>query len=171
MPKIREQQSNTMVLMLTALHDIEEKVQGLRAGADDYLGKPFDFDELLARLEALLRRSNSAGNAPQILSQGKLKMHLDVQRVWLGDREMDFTHLEFQMLRYFLSNPDTVLSRERILNKVWGNMSDPLTNIVDVYIRRIRKKLSESVPIQDGDNTEDFIQTIRGSGYRLGKCA
>lgn len=171
MPSIRERQPKAMILMLTALHDIEQKVLGLRAGADDYLGKPFDFDELLARIEALLRRSSTEDKPlQQGLGQGLLKMHVEAQRVWVADAEVELTQLEFQVLRYFLSNPNMVLSRERILSKVWGSMSDPLTNIVDVYIRRIRKKLASAVPEPDAEAAESFIETIRGAGYRLGAC-
>ena len=172
-PKIREHKPQVMILMLTALHDIEQKVLGLRAGADDYLGKPFDFDELLARVEALLRRANSDNESASFnheLRQGLLTMQVSAQRVWVAEDEVELTQLEFQVLRYFLNNPNTVLSRERILSKVWGSMSDPLTNIVDVYIRRIRKKLAAAAVKHRAEAAESFIETIRGAGYRLGHC-
>lgn len=168
---IRERQPKAMILMLTALHGIEQKVLGLRAGADDYLGKPFDFDELLARVEAVLRRSTIVEEPQQqSLLKGLLKMHVDAQRVWVADTEVELTQLEFQILRYFLTNPNSVLSRERILSKVWGSMSDPLTNIVDVYIRRIRKKLTRALPQSSAEITDSFVETVRGAGYRLGAC-
>ncbi|GLS24540.1 response regulator transcription factor [Marinibactrum halimedae] len=170
LPEIRRKQSSSMVLILTALHDIEEKIHGLRAGADDYLAKPFDFEELLARIEALIRRSDKGISVDNMLSRGLLRMNVESQRVWINDQEVELTQLEFQLLRYFLSNPDRVLSRERILSKVWGNTSDPMTNIVDVYIRRLRKKLLSSTALQGEVAADCFIHTLRGMGYRLGPC-
>ncbi len=170
LPQIKQKQPSAMILMLTALHDIEDKVSGLRAGADDYLGKPFDFDELLARVEALVRRNQKKEKTKQELTKGHLRLELEAQRVWVANKEVELTQLEFQLLRYFLNNPDKALSRERILNKVWGNTSDPMTNIVDVYIRRLRKKLSETASDSELGASEQFIQTLRGAGYRLGPC-
>ena len=170
LPQIKQKHPSAMILMLTALHDIEDKVSGLRAGADDYLGKPFDFDELLARVEALVRRNQKEEKNHQELTQGHLRIQAEAQRVWVDEREVDLTQLEFQLLRYFLTNPDKVLSRERILNKVWGNTSDPMTNIVDVYIRRLRKKIIGENTSNAYDANDRYIQTLRGVGYRLGPC-
>ena len=170
LPKVKQKQPNAMILVLTALHDIEEKIYGLRAGADDYLGKPFDFEELLARIEALMRRNQAQATTAAELSQGNLTIQLDSQRVWIARNEIELTQLEFHLLKYFLSNPEKVLSRERILNKVWGNTSDPMTNIVDVYIRRLRKKLMVPDGTPGTEGNERYIQTIRGVGYRLGPC-
>ncbi|QQD18642.1 response regulator transcription factor [Spongiibacter nanhainus] len=170
LPLVKKKQPKAMILMLTALQDVDQKVIGLQAGADDYLGKPFDFDELLARVTALLRRGGHQHGPIQQLSRGHLALNTDSHRVWLNQREVELTHLEYQLLKCFLSNPDSVLSRERILNKVWGSLADPLTNIVDVYIRRVRKKLSEASEAQQLDcHNESFIETVRGSGYRLGR--
>lgn len=170
LPLVKKKQPNAMILMLTALQDVDQKVIGLQAGADDYLGKPFDFDELLARVTALLRRGGHQDGPTQQLSRGYLTLNTESHRVWLNQQEVELTHLEYQLLKCFLSNPDSVLSRERILNKVWGSLADPLTNIVDVYIRRVRKKLSEASEGQQlACHNESFIETVRGSGYRLGK--
>lgn len=172
-PQLRQLQPEAMILVLTALHDIDDKVDGLKAGADDYLGKPFDFDELLARIEALLRRTerNTCSNTSHKIEQGGLTLSPDSQRVWVFAQEVELTHLEFALLRYFLSNPDRVLSRERILSKVWSTTTDPMTNIVDVYIRRLRQKLTLAAQASEPNiGGEHFIQTLRGTGYRLGRC-
>lgn len=170
LPLLKKKHPNAMILMLTALQDIDDKVSGLQAGADDYLGKPFDFDELLARVAALLRRSAGGDTASTTLSCGDLTLNSESQRVWLAEQEVELTHLEYQLLKCFLINPNAVLSRERILNKVWGSLADPLTNIVDVYIRRVRKKLTEGgAAAGQSYHNESFIETVRGSGYRLGR--
>ncbi|WP_103654419.1 response regulator transcription factor [Agarilytica rhodophyticola] len=167
---IRQKQPQVMILVLTALHEIEDKVEGLHAGADDYLGKPFDFDELLARILALLRRTkNFIKDDSEILEQGVLQINIESQRILLNKSQVGLTQLEFRLLKLFLSNPEKVLTRERILSKIWGTNSDPMTNIVDVYIRRLRKKLSESAALPQ-DSGEIFIETVRGAGYRLGSC-
>ncbi len=149
-----------MVLMLTALDDVSERVRGLQEGADDYLCKPFDFDEFLARIAALRRR---AGPAPRgvrhRLEVGKLELALEERVARLDSVEMSLTRLEFDLLVYLTENQGKVLSRERILNRVWKTHSDPQTNIVDVYISRLRRKLVGDAGI--------VIQTLRGNGYRL----
>jgi DNA-binding response OmpR family regulator len=140
-----------MVLMLTALDEVSERVAGLQKGADDYLCKPFDFDELLARIKALSRR-NDSGPALQLAQDQRI--------VLLNNSELSVTKIEFELLLYLIENKQKVLSRERILSRVWQTQSDPNTNIVDVYISRLRRKI-------EGD-PEITIQTLRGNGYRLG---
>ncbi|PVE09426.1 response regulator transcription factor [Limnohabitans sp. Rim28] len=158
---LRAQGITFPLLMLTALNTLEERVAGLRMGADDYMCKPFEFEELLARLEALARR----GQGPKI----SRPTHLQVADVML-DREsmrasragetLNLTARELALLELLMSAPGRLFSRERILSSVWGLNEDPLTNVVDVYIRRLRSKIDEGRPVP-------LIQTMRGLGYRL----
>lgn len=158
---IKDVPSPPMVLMLTALDEVAERIKGLQKGADDYLCKPFDFDELLARIIALHRRiDKQAPAAKDVLNIGPLELALDERIALLNGKEVPLTKIEFELLVYLTENQKKVLSRERILSRVWQTQSDPQTNIVDVYISRLRRKL-------DSD-PEITIQTLRGNGYRLG---
>lgn len=149
-----------MILMLTALDEVNERVKGLQQGADDYLCKPFDFDELLARVAALRRRAEtSATTKRNMLSIGSLQIALDERIALLDGSEISLTKIEYELLLYLTENQKKVLSRERILSRVWQTHSDPQTNIVDVYISRLRRKLN--------DDPKITIQTLRGNGYRL----
>jgi DNA-binding response OmpR family regulator len=159
---IRMRRDTTPILMLTALHAVEDRVQGLRLGADDYLGKPFAFDELLARIEALIRRGNRFAEVTRVLGLGDLVFDRDALTVTLGGRRIEMTAKELALLELLMSAPGRLFSRERILANVWGLSEDPLTNVVDVYIARLRRKLEAS----DGANAPR-IRTVRGLGYRL----
>jgi DNA-binding response OmpR family regulator len=151
----------TPVLMLTALGAVDDRVTGLRTGADDYLVKPFSFEELLARIEALLRRSrDQRAPANRQLKAGGVELDRTTMRVTRDGEEVVLTARELALLELFLSSPGRVLSRERILSNVWGVDEDPLTNVVDVYVRRLRAKI-------DPPNAASFITTVRGLGYRL----
>lgn len=153
--------SPPMILMLTALDDVTERINGLQKGADDYLCKPFDFDELLARIAALRRRADKTICSPRhTLGIGSLELAMDERIALINGLEISLTKIEFELLVYLTENQKKVLSRERILSRVWQTKSDPQTNIVDVYISRLRRKL-------DGD-PQITIQTLRGNGYRLG---
>lgn len=151
---------DTAILMLTALDAIEDKVEGLRMGADDYLAKPFAFAELLARIEALLRRRGSYEVQAPKLNVADLSLNRDTREVCRGDRLIELTPKEFSLLEYLMSYPGTVLSRTKILEKVWGYSADPLTNVVEVYIRHLRKKI-------DTDCSKPLIHTVRGFGYKI----
>ena len=151
----------TPILMLTALDATEDKVEGLRGGADDYLTKPFDFDELLARIEALIRRGRGAATEPpQVLQAGEVTLDRQAVTVQRSGESVDLTIKEFQLLEFLMASPGRAMSRTRILNKVWGYDSDPLTNVVDVYVRRLRTKLN-------WDPETGLIRTLRGYGYKL----
>ncbi|MFT5997254.1 MAG: DNA-binding response OmpR family regulator [Glaciecola sp.] len=152
--------SPPMILMLTALDDVSERVKGLQKGADDYLCKPFDFDELLARIAALRRRADKPKQTTRhTLGIGSLELAMDERIAFVNGIEISLTKIEFELLVYLTENQKKVLSRERILSRVWQTKSDPQTNIVDVYISRLRRKL-------EGD-PKITIQTLRGNGYRL----
>ncbi len=151
----------TPILMLTALDHLDDKVGALRGGADDYLTKPFDFDELLARIEALARRHRGFdADPPSILVFGDVTLDREAMRVTRNGLPVDLTAKEYQLLELFANSPQRVLSRSRILNKVWGYDSDPLTNVVDVYVRKLRQKLG-------WDTEHGRIRTIRSYGYRF----
>ena len=164
LPALKQLSHGPMVLLLSALDDIVEKVTGLDKGADDYLCKPFDFDELLARVNALGRRHRSQpAKAPRQLSFANLQLDLESKLASISQdgkaEELTLTNIEFNLLSYFIESQNKVLTRERILSRVWQSNTDPLTNIVDVYISRLRQKLPPAAGIE--------ITTIRGNGYRL----
>ena len=149
------------ILILTAMGTLEDRVNGLRLGADDYLTKPFAFDELLARLEALLRRSRDVlVSQTQALRFGDLELDRKSMRVTRAGQTIPLTAKELALLELLMAAPGRLNSRERILANVWGTYEDPLTNVVDVYIRRLRKKIDEGFAYP-------LIHTQRGLGYRL----
>ncbi|MDP3410096.1 response regulator transcription factor [Bosea sp. (in: a-proteobacteria)] len=151
----------TPIIMLTALGAVEDRISGLRMGADDYLVKPFAFEELLARIEALMRRSRDVRPvASRSLVVGTLELDRSTMRVTRAGTELSMTARELALLELFMSAPGRVLSRERILANVWGVDEDPLTNVVDVYVRRLRSKI-------DPDGQPSAITTLRGLGYRM----
>lgn len=157
---IKRHKHSPMLMMLTAVDEVSERVKGLQQGADDYLCKPFDFDELLARVTALGRRSTSSHDQQAVaLRLGTLEIIQDERIVTLDGEEVPLTKIEYDLLHYMAQNSNKVLSRERILGRVWQTFSDPQTNIIDVYISKLRKKLDSDPAIT--------IQTLRGNGYRL----
>ncbi|MFN3688105.1 response regulator transcription factor [Salinarimonas sp.] len=149
------------ILMLTAMSDARDRVAGLRMGADDYLGKPFDFEELLARIEALARRAGRGERpAARLRRLGCLTFDPSLPQARLDGVELDLTATELALLELLMSSPEKVFSRERILANVWGVDRDPLTNVVDVYIARLRRKIA-------GPPDAPRIETVRRLGYRL----
>ncbi|MGZ8184101.1 MAG: response regulator transcription factor [Methylobacter sp.] len=152
---------NTPILMLTARDAVQDKVTGLRSGADDYMTKPFSFEELLARIEALMRRrGGEIKQESKALQLADLVLNLETHEVRRGDTLIDLTPKEFTLLECFMRMPGKVLSRTRILEQVWGYSADPLTNVVDVYIRQLRRKI-------DDDYELKLLKTVRGFGYKL----
>ncbi|MFE0426230.1 response regulator transcription factor [Streptomyces sp. NPDC058953] len=153
--QLREAQVSVPVIVLTARDSVRDTVAGLEGGADDWMTKPFRFEELLARVRLRLR---TAARAPEVtvLRNGELTLDLRTRRARSGERTVDLTAREFVLLELFLRHPGQVLSREQILSHVWGYDFDPGSNIVDVYVRALRKKLGA-----------DRVETVRGMGYRL----
>jgi two-component system, OmpR family, response regulator len=146
------------VLMLTARDGIEERIDGLDAGADDYLTKPFAFAELLARLRALARRG--APERPAVLSVGDLRLDPATRRVWRDDAEVDLSPKEFALLETFMRRPGRVLSRFDLLEHAWDYDYENRSNVVDVYVRYLREKI-------DRPFGRESLETVRGAGYRL----
>jgi heavy metal response regulator len=156
--ELRAERVNTPVLLLTVRAAIEDKVLGLDAGADDYLTKPFAFQELLARVRALLRRR--AETEAVILRVADLTLDPARRLVSRGGEKIDLTPREFTLLDYLLRNSGRVLTRTMIAERVWGYDFDPMTNVIDVYVNYIRKKV-------DADREPKLIHTVRGVGYVL----
>jgi two-component system OmpR family response regulator len=150
----------TPVLMLTARDEIEDRVSGLDTGADDYLTKPFSFDELLARLRALTRRAPA--ERPAVLEVGALRLDPAAHRAWRGDRELDLSAKEFALLEVFMRRAGVALTRTQLLDGAWDLAFESRSNVVDVYVRYLRQKI-------DRPFDTDSIETVRGVGYRLRK--
>lgn len=155
---IRERKDRTPVLFLTALDTIDDRVAGLDAGADDYLVKPFAFDELLARLRVMIRRSG--GHVSNVFTLADLTVDCDARQVTRGGEVISLSSREFAILEYLIRNAGKVLSRDKIGLHVWNYDYEGGSNIVDVYIRYLRKKLDEG-------RTPKLIHTVRGAGYVL----
>lgn len=153
---------HTPVLMLSALGDVDERVRGLRAGGDDYLTKPFDPDELAARLEVLLRRRQVSANAPETnLRVGDLEIDLISRSAYRNGEEISLLPTEFKVLEFMMRHAGQTITRTILFEAVWGYHFDPGTNLIDVHMGRLRKKI-------DPPGAAPMIQTVRGSGYVLG---
>jgi two-component system, OmpR family, copper resistance phosphate regulon response regulator CusR len=157
---IRTRDKNIPVLMLTALGTTEDKITGFESGADDYLLKPFEFRELLARIRALLKRTHSEDAPDNILRVANLEMNLDNYKVVRDGKKIDLTSKEFSLLELFMRNRGRVLSRAEIAEKVWALNFDTGTNVIDVYVNFLRKKV-------DKDFSPKLIHTQTGIGYML----
>jgi len=159
--RVRQEGISTPLLILTALDATEDKVDCLKEGADDYLTKPFDFDELKARLDALIRRaSGTTTEETSELRVCDLTLDPSAYTVFKGNKPIELTVKEFQLLELLMRSPNKLISRTRMLNKIWGYDAAPLTNVVDVNIRHIRAKLN-------WDAESGYIKTVRGYGYKL----
>ncbi|HEX6909503.1 MAG TPA: response regulator transcription factor [Longimicrobium sp.] len=158
---LRAQRNPVPVLLLTARSELDERVQGLNLGADDYLTKPFFLEELIARLHALGRRRG--GDQGSVLQAGNVTVRLLTREVRRGDQPVSLTQREFHLLEVLLRTPGRVFTRTQLLERVWGYDFDPQTNLVDVNVQRLRKKI-------DTDGEESIIETVRGVGYRVRKA-
>lgn len=156
---LRRRSVSSPILMLTALSATEDKVAGLDAGADDYLAKPFEFEELLARIRALLRRGEASEG--RHLRCEDLELDLYTRRATRGEAAVDLSNKEFALLEYLMRNPNRVLSRTQISERVWDLNHDPSSNVIDVYVSALRKKL-------DRGYERELFHTIKGAGYRFG---
>ncbi len=156
---LRRRKVATPVIMLTALGSTDEKVTGLDAGADDYLTKPFEFDELLARIRALLRRGEATES--RHLKLNDLELDLYTRHAKRGTTQMELSNKEFALLEYLMRNPNRVLTRSQIGEKVWDMNFEPGSNVIDVYIAALRKKI-------DRGFDQPLIHTLKGAGYRFG---
>jgi len=156
---LRREGDNTPVLFLSALGEVDDRVTGLKAGADDYLVKPYALPELIARVEALARRRETGSVATQ-LKVGDLEMDLIGRRVHRAGQEIDLQPREFQLLEFLMRHAGQSVTRTMLLEKVWEYHFDPQTNVIDVHISRLRSKIDKGFDRQ-------MLQTVRGAGYRL----
>lgn len=157
---LRDRKNTVPVILVTARADADERVQGLNLGADDYISKPFYMDELLARVQAVLRRTS--GEQLSVLTAGALSVNLITRQVRRGEEEIVLPPREFSLLEYLMRSPGRVFTRSQILEHVWGYSFDPGTNLVDVCVQRVRAKV-------DDPGDESFIETVRSVGYRFRK--
>jgi two-component system, OmpR family, response regulator len=156
---LRKSGNRTPILILSALDDVDERIRGLRSGGDDYLTKPFAFGELLARVDALGRRSVEGG-AERILQVGDLRMDLLSRRVSRGSRAITLQPREFKLLEYLMRHANQVVTRTMLLEAVWDYNFDPQTNVVDVHISKLRQKI-------ECDSERPLVKTVRNAGYML----
>lgn len=157
--QLRAKKINTPVILATARGTLDDKLQGLNLGADDYLAKPFHVDELIARLHAIVRRTQ--GGNMNLVSLKDLTMNMGTREVLRGEQKVELTPREFNLLELLMRSPGRVYTRTQILDSVWNYDFDPNTNLVDVYIKRIRAKVDFKEPA--------LIETVRGVGYRMRK--
>ncbi|NQW18672.1 MAG: response regulator transcription factor [Chloroflexi bacterium] len=159
---IRAADISTPVLMLTALGEVDQRVTGLDAGADDYLAKPFAFEELLARIRALVRRGQADSGQQNTIACGQLTLDLLRRELKIGDRTEILTDTEFRLLDFLIRNAGQVIPRGRLLDAVWGYDFEGESNVVDIYIHYLRNKIGAA-------EDDSLIHTVRGVGYRLGR--
>jgi len=156
--QVRKEGNTVPVILVTARTALDERLEGLNLGADDYLTKPFYVEELVARVQSVKRRAS--GENLSLLQAGDLVVNLMTREVKRGDRDVELTAREFNVLAFLMRSPGRVYPRTQIIEHVWGYDFDPESNLVDVYIQRVRKKI-------DPEGTAGFIETVRGVGYRF----
>jgi DNA-binding response OmpR family regulator len=156
--EVRAHGVTTPILILTARSETEHKVELLLSGADDYVVKPFSFEELIARIQAILRRP--AETIPMVLESGEIKLNPALHQAWRNDEQLDLTLKEFSLLEYFLRHPNEVINREDLLTHLWDFNYESFSNVVDVHIKNLRQKL-------DRDGEQSILETVRGIGYRF----
>lgn len=156
---LRRRCVDTPIVMLTALSSTDDKIEGLDAGADDYITKPFEFEELLARVRAMLRRGEAVEG--RMLTCDNLELDLYTRVAKRGEDSIELSNREFALLEYLMRNPNRVLSRTQLGEKVWDMNFEPTSNVIDVYISALRKKI-------DRGHTKELIHTVKGAGYRFG---
>ena len=157
--EIRNNKVNTPVLMLTAKDGIQDKVLGFRSGADDYLVKPFEREELLARMDAIIRRNNGFF-VSDTLQFKDLTLNLKNRKVYINDKEIGLQGKQFDLLEYLINSKNTIITKEQIFDKIWGFDSDTSTNVIEVYASGLRKELKKY-------GYDKYIKTLRGVGYIL----
>lgn len=155
---IRQQGRNVPVILLTARNELDDRLQGLNLGADDYIAKPFFVEELVARIHAVVRRTH--GDRQNVLSVGSIKLDRIARMVTCNQQQIELTAREFNLLEYLMRSPGRVFTRTQILEHVWGYDFNPNTNVVDVCIQRIRKKIDPLV-------NSNWLESVRGVGYRF----
>ena len=155
---LRDQKTATPILMLTARDGLDDKVLGLDSGADDYLVKPFEIKELRARIRALLRRDSSDKSSNLVIDD--LRIDPATHYAWRGEQPLDLTAKEYSLLEYMMRNPNRLITREMVVSHLWDSDQSIASNVVDVYIRRLRRKVDDPYPTK-------LIETVRGAGYRI----
>ena len=158
---LRSEGNKTPVIFLSALGELDYRLEGLNAGADDYLAKPFAFSELLARLEAVLRRGTETGASSDKLIVADLELDLRTRQAKRGDNVIDLKPREYKILEYLMRNEGRIVTRSMLLEQVWDYHFDPHTNVIDVHISRLRSKI-------DQGHNNALLHTVRGSGYKIG---
>jgi two-component system, OmpR family, response regulator len=157
---LRKAGNRTPILILSALDAVDERIKGLRSGGDDYLTKPFAFGELLARVDALGRRSSGGGDSERTLQVGDLRMDLLSRRVTRGSRTINLQPREFRLLEYLMRHANQVVTRTMLLEAVWEYNFDPQTNVVDVHISKLRQKIEH-------ESERPLVRTVRNAGYMM----
>ena len=157
---LRDRGNKTPILILSARKNIDTKVSGLHSGADDYLTKPFDNKELLARIEAVMRRSQKSHEYSELLNCGELRINLLKREFAVGGKMVWLTNIEFSLMVYFMQNVGRVIDKEELADKVWGITFDTQTNFINVYVSYLRKKINQITP-------KEYIQTVRKRGFIL----